>query len=53
MEYIITLPPAVREDALPVSSPSPMRRHLRENVIVAVVVLFSCYYAPILAVNLI
>ena len=36
--YFITLPPAGREDALPVSSPSPMRRRLRDNVIVAVVV---------------
>ncbi len=36
--YFITLPPATREDALPVSSPSPMRRRLRDNLIVAVVV---------------
>ncbi len=37
--YFITLPPAAREDALPVSLPSPMRRRLCGNVIVAVVVI--------------
>jgi hypothetical protein len=36
--YFTTLPPAIREDSLPVSSLSPMRRHLRDNVILAVVV---------------
>jgi hypothetical protein len=36
--YFITLPPAAREDVLPVLSPSPMRRRLCDNVIVAVVV---------------
>jgi len=36
--YFITLPPAAREYALPVSLPSPMRRRLRYNVIVTVIV---------------
>ncbi len=36
--YFITLPPAARENVLPVSSQSPMHRRLRDNVIIAVVV---------------
>jgi hypothetical protein len=54
--YFITLPPAVREDALPVSSPSPMhRRHCRRCtgvfaiVVIAIVALVARRRAGVVA----